>query len=143
MPDATDTVEIYLPAADEPLVVGAHDVDALRDAFSAYLPKAVHGTPMRAYHLRRPRLASGFPDHELQVVTDEGRGVGALRYMANGVWFSRGARPPADVEPVGSLYSYPADSELPLADVLRAVEEFAETAERPMSVEWQDDPDDF
>lgn len=139
----TDAVEIYLPAADDPLVVDVHDVDALREGFAEYLPKAVHGTPMRVYHLRRPRLASGFPDHELQVVADEDRGVGALRYMADGVWFSLGARPPADVDAVGVLYSYPDNSELPLVEVRKAVEEFAETADRPTVVEWQDDPDDF
>ncbi|GLZ77940.1 hypothetical protein Afil01_27470 [Actinorhabdospora filicis] len=143
MTDATDAVEIYLPATDEPLIVAVHDVAALREGLAAYLPKAVHGTPMRVYHLRRPRLPSGFPDHELQVVVDGDRGVGALRYMADGVWFSLGTPPPADVDAVGVLYSYPGDGELPLAEVWKAVEEFTETAERPTVIEWQDDPDDF
>lgn len=91
----------------------------------------------------RPLLPSGFPDHELHVAVDATRGVGALRFMADGTWFTKGSTPPAGVATAGSARDFPEDSELPLDTVRVALVEFLETHRRPESVDWQDDPHDF
>ena len=139
-PDSGAYVDFYVQGEDGPRRVNG--VEQMNEAFDALLAKS-NGNPARLYHSARPRLASGFPDHELQVAVDTDRGVGALRFGADGTWFTEGTVPPAGVATAGALYDYPENPEVPLNDVRAALAEFLETHELPTVVSWQEDTSDF
>jgi hypothetical protein len=82
------------------------------------------------------------PDHELVIGVDAETALGAIRFAgADGEWFSQGER----VNPNGVRYLYygtahdfPADSEVPLLLVRRALGQLlAGRGKRPDGVLWQ------
>jgi len=133
-------VDFYVQGEDGPRRVST--VEQMNEAFDALLVKSI-GNPARLYHRARPKLPAGGVDHELQVAVDTGRGVGALRFGADGTWFTEGTAPPEGIATAGALYDYPEDSEVPLDDVRAALAEFLETHELPTVVAWQEDTTDF
>lgn len=125
-----------------------HDAEPLRLETAADVDQLIDGLLAEDYERSVAALyvegrinAAGAPDHELLVaVNNEDGDVGALRYMGGGGnYFSRG-QAGGDKEVTyyytGSDREFPADSELPLAQIREAVKEFLDTGERPTTVEW-------
>lgn len=134
-------VDFFIPGEESPRVVDS--AGQMGDAFGAFLAESDGANPARLYHRARPTLPNGGVDHELLVAVVPGRGVGALRFGADGTWFTRGTAPPEQIATAGAMYGFPDDSEVPLDLVRVALMEFFETHERPMAIEWQHDPHDF
>lgn len=139
-PSSSEYVDFFVQGEGGPRRVGS--VEEMNEAFDALLAKS-NGNPARLYHRARPTLPAGGVDHELQVAVDTGRAVGALRFGADGTWFTKGAAPPKGAVTAGAAYDYPEDSEVPLDDVRAALAEFLETHELPTVVAWQEDTTDF
>lgn len=117
-----------------------HDVDQLIDG----LLGEDYSNSVAALYVEGRLNSAGVPDHELLVaVNNEDGDVGALRYMGGGGNYYTLGVAIADNEVTyyytGSDREFPADSEVPLAQVREAVKEFLVTSERPTSVEWQDE----
>lgn len=128
-----------------------HDADPLRLETAADVDQLIDGLlgedyshSVAALYVEGRLNSAGVPDHELLVaINNEDGGVGALRYMGGGgSYYTLGAAM-ADKEVTyyytGSDREFPADSEVPLAQVREAVKEFLVTSERPTSVGWQDE----
>ncbi|GLZ78376.1 hypothetical protein Afil01_31830 [Actinorhabdospora filicis] len=139
-PGLGDYVDFFVPGDEGPRRVSS--VEGMNEALDALIATS-NGTPARLYHRARPTLPAGGVDHELQVAVDAGRSVGALRFGANGTWFTKGTTPPKGLAAAGAIYDYPQDAEVPLDDVRAALAEFFETHELPTVIAWQEDTADF
>jgi hypothetical protein len=128
-----------------------HDAEPLRLETAADADRFIDGLLSEDYEHSVAALyvegrinAAGAPDHELLVaINNEDGDVGALRYMGGGGnYYSRG-QAGGDKEVTyyytGSDREFPADSEIPIEAIRRAVKEFLVTSERPTAVEWQDE----
>ncbi|WP_147131721.1 Imm1 family immunity protein [Stackebrandtia albiflava] len=94
------------------------------------------------YVRERPLNAVGVPDHEMYVAVDPRTGSGALRYMADGAWYSSGESVDRHSELwfcyMGEGTRFPGDSAVPLDTVRQAAREFLTSGgERPTNVRWQ------
>ncbi|MEV0647479.1 Imm1 family immunity protein [Phytomonospora sp. NPDC050363] len=138
--DLRGRVDFFVPGEAAPRAV--ETVEEMDVALDALLADG-DANPARLYHRARPLLEAGGVDHELQVAVAPERLVGALRFGADGTWFTKGANPPEGVATAGAMYDYPEDSEVPLDTVRAALAEFLATHRRPTVVAWQDDPHDF
>ncbi|MEU4197673.1 Imm1 family immunity protein [Kribbella sp. NPDC026611] len=116
----------------------AADVDQLIDG----LLTEDYSNSVAALYVEGRLNAAGVPDHELLVAINNQDGdVGALRYMGGaGTYYTKGVSH-ADTDPTyyytGSGREFPADSELPIQQIRRAVQEFVAGGQRPGSVAWQ------
>lgn len=145
----TKEVEAYYRYShgEHPLILRTvADMDALIDAL---LAESRENNTAVMYHLGRPFNAAGVPDHELRIAVIPKSQTGALRYMGffdknGGTCFSQG-----DTGKTGEVLHYymghdeefPADSEIPLADIRTAAREFLiTTGARPTAIRWQPDP---
>jgi hypothetical protein len=128
-----------------------HDAEPLRLETAADVDRLIDGLlsedyshSIAALYVEGRMNAAGAPDHELLVaVNNEDGDVGALRYMGGGGnYYSRGQA--GNDKEVTYYYTdsdreFPANSELPLAQIREAVKEFLVSSERPTVVEWQDE----
>jgi hypothetical protein len=128
-----------------------HDAEPLRLETAADVDRLIDGLLSEDYSHSVAALyvegrinAAGAPDHELLVaVNNEDGDVGALRYMGGGGNYYTHGSNSADKEITyyytGSDREFPADSEVPLAQIREAVKEFLVASERPTVVEWQNE----
>jgi hypothetical protein len=96
----------------------------------------------QVYSLKREKLPSGQPDHELLVGIDGERGVGILSFMdASGNVVTTGDTGPLFVEYflTGNVTEFDAEQpmELPIDEIRQALKEFLTDGNRPKSVQWQ------
>lgn len=121
------------------ILLDAADVDAMFDA----LPTGRHDRACASVHaLDRPRLPSGYFDHQLYVGVDRVAGVGVLSLADEGNLATKGALDRGVVEYMllGHAKEFMPGSEIPLPLVRRAVKEFLANGGRlPTCVDWQDE----
>jgi predicted dehydrogenase len=90
--------------------------------------------------------AACVPDHELLVaINNEDTSARCATWVAPGTYFTKG-QASGEKEVIyyytGSDREFPADSEIPIKEVRKALKEFLESGgERPGSPEWHDWPD--
>jgi hypothetical protein len=118
----------------------SEDVDRLVDG----LLEEEYSNSVAALYADGRLNAAGVSDHELLVaINNEDKDVGALRYMGgDGTYFTKG-QASGEKEVIyyytGSDREFPADSEIPINEVRKALKEFLESGgERPGSPEWHD-----
>ena len=118
----------------------SEDVEALIDAL---LTGPSYHNLAQLHSLDRPRLPSGYPDHELLVGVNRDLPVGVLAFMdaesGNVVTLdSSEGRGEVPYLIMGQLTEFPDHSEVPIELVRQAVKEFLATGgKRPSCVQWQ------
>jgi hypothetical protein len=143
----TYTVKAYYrhEHGDEPVVMTTpEEMDALVDAM---LHERLEDSSVAALYVQeRPRLKSGYPDHELRVAVNADAKVGGLRYAgsdgtSDGVWYALGQQSTRDEVwycYMGNDETFPRDSEISLEELRAAAKEFLESGgKRPHAVSWQ------
>ena len=105
-------------------------------------PNGVPHNLAQVYSLKREKLPSGQPDHELLVGIDADREVGILSFMdGTGNVVTVGGAGPQFVEYflTGNVTEFEAKKpmELPIETIRQALKEFLADGRRPASVQWQ------
>jgi Immunity protein Imm1 len=144
----TYTVNAYYKHehGDQPVMITtSEDVDALVDAL---LQERLEDNSVAALYVQeRPRLESGYPDHELRIAVNADTKVGGLRYAgsdgtSDGVWYARGKQSTRDEVwycYMGNDEEFPRDSEISLDELRTGAKEFLESGgKRPQSVRWRE-----
>lgn len=131
----------YRPQHDDKreLLTASADVDGLIDSLLAG-PTQQNLAELRS--LERSPLPSGTPDHELLVGADHRLQVGVLEFMdASGNWTTAGpkaGRTEVRYSCVSHVTEFPANSEIPIDLLRRAVKEFCLSGgQRPTCVQWE------
>ncbi|MEU1003802.1 Imm1 family immunity protein [Streptomyces tibetensis] len=125
---------------DNPVLLqGSSDVDDLIEALRAGGPSENLAS---LHHTERPLMPAGVPDHELLVGVDAGSQVGVLAFMDDGNFVSldplKGSGE-VSYSIMGNATEFPESSELPIALVRQAVNEFlCSGGQRPKCVQWQE-----
>lgn len=135
---------LYRPEhAENPVILTSpDDVDKL---LAALLANADGNDVAQLICLERPvDPVYGFPDHELCVVVDNHRNLGAMRWRdADGLRYSSGpenASGKGIYSLMGHLMEFPDHSDVPIDLVRQAAQEFLLSGgKRPACVEWQED----
>ncbi|TDD45554.1 hypothetical protein E1263_38365 [Kribbella antibiotica] len=148
--EMTATVRaFYKNGAGPTLLNSAADVEALVEAV---LAEPFENSVVALYSEARPLLESGVRDHELRIGIDAEAKMGGIRYSGDdgaerGVWYVPGK--PSQREEAFYYYQghdegWPAESEVSIEDVRRAIGEFLESGgSRPLSFEWAAWPADI
>lgn len=119
-------------------ITGPQDIDTLILELST---DDGDNTIASIYINERPATPQGLPDHELRIAIDGERKVGAIRYMSgNNAWYAIGQK--SNLDEVLYFYMghderYPQDSELTIAEIRTATNEFLTSGgNRPTSPTW-------
>lgn len=131
----------YRPQHDDKreLLTASADVDGLIDSL---LAGPTQQNLAELHSLERSPLPSGTPDHELLVGADHRLQVGVLEFMdASGNWTTAGpkaGRTEVRYSCVSHVTEFPANSEIPIDLLRRAVKEFCLSGgQRPTCVQWE------
>lgn len=118
------------------LLAGVEDVDAL-------LAGSAHHDMAQLHSLERPRLPSGYPDHELLIGVNRNLPVGVLAFMdaesGNLVTLDASqGRTAVSYSIAGEATEFPDRSEIPISLLRKAVKEFLLSGgKRPECVQWR------